>query len=47
MAIAYKEEIPIFMDALKTIALNTGVSMEDLRGRFGNWYLDSIFWGGE
>jgi hypothetical protein len=43
--VGYKEEIPAFMDALKKIALDAGVSMDDLKGRFGNRYLDSIFWG--
>jgi hypothetical protein len=43
--VGYKEEIPAFLDDLKTIATDAGLTMEELRTMFGNRYLDSIFWG--
>lgn len=43
--VGYKDEIPLFMDALKKIGENADFTVEDLRARFVNQYLESIFWG--
>jgi hypothetical protein len=42
----YKKEISLFMDALNKIGQAGGFTVDDLRARFGNKYVDSIFWGG-
>jgi hypothetical protein len=43
--VGYKDEIPLFMDALKTIGQGADFTVEDLRARFANQHLESIFWG--
>ena len=45
--VAYKEEIPMFMDALKKIGEAHGFTTDDLKMRFSNPYLEEIFWGGK
>jgi hypothetical protein len=42
--VAFREEIPLFMDALKKIG-GDDFTVEELRSRFANQYLESIFWG--
>lgn len=42
--VAYKDEIPVFLDTLKKIGETGGFSVDDLRARFGNPWLESIFW---
>lgn len=42
----YKAEISLFMDALKKIGENAGFTVDELRARFGNGYLESILWDG-
>jgi len=41
----YKAEISLFMDALKKIGEGAGFTVDDLRARFGNGFLESILWG--
>jgi len=41
---AYKAEISLFKDALKEIGKKAGFSVDDLPGRFGNAFLESILW---
>jgi hypothetical protein len=43
--VGYKADIPAFLDDLKKIATDAGVGMDELMTRFGNRYLDSVFWG--
>jgi hypothetical protein len=43
--VGYKEEIPVFLDDLKQIATDAGLTMDELSARFGNQYLDTIFGG--
>jgi hypothetical protein len=40
----YKEEISLFMDALKKIGEEGGFTTDDLRMRFGNELMDSVLW---
>src|SRR5277367_5190442 len=40
----YKTEISLFMDALKKIGQNAGFTVDELRARFGNSFLDAILW---
>jgi hypothetical protein len=42
--VAYKNEIPEFLDTLKKIGQSGNFSVDDLHARFGNRWLDSIFW---
>jgi hypothetical protein len=42
--VAYKDEIPVFLDTLKKIGESGGFTVDDLRARFGNPWLESIFW---
>ena len=44
--IAYKSEIPEFLGQLKRIGVQAGFTLDDLRARFGNELLESIFWTG-
>jgi hypothetical protein len=43
--VAYKDEIPLFLNALQKIGEDAGFTVDDLRARFANRYLESIFWG--
>lgn len=43
--VGYRDEIPLFMDALKNIGQGAGFTVEDLHNRFANQELESIFWG--
>ena len=46
--VAYKSEIPEFLGQLGRIGVQAGFTLDDLRARFGNELLESIFWtGGE
>ena len=40
----YKEEISLFMDALKKMGESAQFSVDDLRARFGNEFLEAILW---
>jgi hypothetical protein len=44
--VGYKDEIPKFMNTLKRIGEGAGFTLDDLRARFGNRFMDSIFWDG-
>jgi hypothetical protein len=44
--VGYKDEIPKFLESLKKIGEGAGFTLEDLRARFGNQLLESIFWDG-
>jgi len=44
--VAYKDEITEFMNGLTRIGQSSGFTINDLRARFGNEFLESIFWGG-
>ena len=44
--VAYKSEIPEFLGQLRRIGVDAGFTLDDLRGRFGNELLESIFWDG-
>lgn len=44
--IGYKGEIPEFLGQLKRIGIEAGFTLDDLRARFGNELLESIFWTG-
>jgi hypothetical protein len=44
--VAYKHEIPEFLGVLKRIGETSGFTMDDLRARFGNELLESVFWTG-
>jgi hypothetical protein len=43
--VGYKDQIPLFRDALKKIGEAFQFTVEDLRARVGNSFLDSIIWG--
>jgi hypothetical protein len=46
--VAYESEIPEFLGQLRRIGVQAGFTLDDLRARFGNELLESIFWtGGE
>jgi len=45
--VAYKDEIPEFLGTLKRIGERDGFRLEDLRNRFSNAFLGSVFWGGK
>ena len=45
--VAYKDEIPEFLGILKRIGEREGFRLEDLRDRFGNGFMGSLFWGGK
>ena len=40
----YKQEISMFMDTLKKIGESAAFSVDDLRARFSNRFLESILW---
>ena len=44
--VAYKSEIPEFLGQLRRIGVQGGFTLDDLRARFGNELLESIFWTG-
>lgn len=41
--VAYKDDIPNFMSALASIGKQQGWTLEDIKGRFSNPLLDSVF----
>ena len=43
--VAYKDEIPLFLNALQKVGEGAGFTVDDLRARFANRRLGSIFWG--
>ena len=45
--VAYKDEIPEFLGTLRKIGERDGFRLEDLRNRFANAFLGSVFWGGK
>jgi len=45
--VAYKDEIPEFLGVLRRIGEREGFRLEELRDRFGNGFLGSVFWGGK
>ena len=44
--VAYKGEIPEFLGQLRRIGVEAGFTLDDLRARFGNELLESVFWDG-
>jgi hypothetical protein len=45
--VAYKDAIPEFWRAVNKIGERAGFTIDDLRARFGNELLESVFWTGE
>lgn len=45
--VAYKDSIPEFLEVLKKVGEKEGFSVDDLRARFGNHLLESVFWSGD
>jgi len=44
--VGYKDEIPRFMNVLSRIGETAGFTLNDLRARFSNKFMESIFWDG-
>ena len=43
--VAYKDEIPLFLNALQKVGEGAEFTVDDLRARFANRRLEGIFWG--